>query len=313
MKMKKMKRHFAFRLALVAASLLFGAAQVHAQLSPTPLSRTWVSGVGDDVNSCGRYDPCKTFQRAFNQTATGGEITALDAGGFGAVNIDRSVTITSQLAFGGILAAATTGVVVNAPAGHVVILRNLAINGNGNGLNGVNFIAGGRLVVENARIYGFSGHGILFQPSGASTLIVTASAINNNVGGGIHVKPGSAGMATAVLDGVTLIANGRGLRAEDGSSVEVRNSHATLSTNSGFVAAGTSRPVSMFVDRSAATYNTLGGVHAGTMATVRISNFTATGNGTGLSMSGGSIMSFVNNQVSGNTTDGAPTLTASEK
>jgi hypothetical protein len=308
-----MKMYFSFRLALVAASLLFGAAQVHAQAT-----RTWVSGVGDDVNPCSRTAPCKTFAGAISKTAAGGEINVLDAGSYGRVTIRKSITIASDVAFGGITVAGTTGVFVDAPVGTVVVvtLRDLAINSEGSGavgLNGISFTTAGRLVVENVRINGFALNGILFEPSAASTLVVTASAINNHAGAGIYVKPGSAATATAVLDGVTLIANGRGLRAEDGSSVEVRNSHATLSTNSGFVAAGTSRPVSMFVERSAATFNNLGGVHAGMMATVRISNFMATGNGTGLSTSGGAIMSFVNNPVSGNTTDGTPSLTASEK
>ena len=39
-------------------------------------TRTWVSGVGDDVNPCSRTAPCKTFAGAISKTAAGGEIDA---------------------------------------------------------------------------------------------------------------------------------------------------------------------------------------------------------------------------------------------
>ena len=45
-------------------------------------SRTWVSGVGDDLNPCSRTAPCKTFAGAISKTATNGEINCLDPAGF---------------------------------------------------------------------------------------------------------------------------------------------------------------------------------------------------------------------------------------
>src|SRR5258705_3505946 len=65
----------AFYTSLLIA-LISSVAQAQA-------SRTWVSGVGDDVNPCSRTAPCKTFAGAISKTATGGEIDALDPGGFG--------------------------------------------------------------------------------------------------------------------------------------------------------------------------------------------------------------------------------------
>ena len=66
---------FTFVLALAVT-----AAPAHAQAT-----RTWVSGVGDDVNPCSRTAPCKTFAGAISKTAAGGEINCLDPGGFGGV------------------------------------------------------------------------------------------------------------------------------------------------------------------------------------------------------------------------------------
>src|SRR4051794_12470683 len=56
-------------------------------------SRTWVSGVGDDVNPCSRTAPCKTFAGAISKTAAGGEIDSLDPAGYGGVTITKSITI----------------------------------------------------------------------------------------------------------------------------------------------------------------------------------------------------------------------------
>src|SRR5215207_121317 len=109
-------------------------------------TRTWVSGVGDDVNPCSRTAPCKTYAGAISKTAAGGEISTLDPGGFGAVTITKSITINGDGTLAGILASNTNGVIVNAGVNDVVVLRNLSINGVGNGLNGIRMLAGKQLI-----------------------------------------------------------------------------------------------------------------------------------------------------------------------
>ena len=73
-------------LGLIAAVLPGNPASAQA-------SRTWVSGVGDDANPCSRTAPCKTFAGAISKTSVGGEIDALDPGGFGAVTITKAITL----------------------------------------------------------------------------------------------------------------------------------------------------------------------------------------------------------------------------
>src|SRR5687768_13094891 len=93
--------------ALVVASLMLsGTAFAQA-------TRTWVSGVGDDANPCSRTAPCKTFAGAISKTAAGGEISVLDPGGFGAVNITKSITIDGRGTLASILASGTNGVLIN--------------------------------------------------------------------------------------------------------------------------------------------------------------------------------------------------------
>src|SRR6185312_15813954 len=66
-------------------------------------TRTWVSGVGDDGNTCGRTDPCKTFAGAISKTAAGGTINCLDPGGYGSVTITKSISILCSYTEGGVL------------------------------------------------------------------------------------------------------------------------------------------------------------------------------------------------------------------
>src|SRR5271170_5602077 len=139
-------------LALVGMLLLVQPASAQA-------SRTWVSGVGDDANPCSRTAPCKTFAGAISKTSAGGEIDALDPGGFGAVTITKAITLDGgggQVA--SILVSGTNAINVNAGASDVVILRNLRINGILNsgspGLTGVAVNSAGKVVIEKCDIFG---------------------------------------------------------------------------------------------------------------------------------------------------------------
>src|SRR6266851_9692412 len=167
------KFHATLKALIVVCFTLAVASAAQAQAS-----RTWVSGVGDDANPCSRTAPCKTFAGAISKTAAGGEIDCLDPGGFGAVTITKSLTIDCNGVAGGILAAGTNGVNVNA-AGIVVNLRNLVINGAGTGLIGINFIAGAALNLDNVTVMGFGGGtavGVKFSPNSANAVL----EMNNN-------------------------------------------------------------------------------------------------------------------------------------
>ena len=56
-------------------------------------TRTAVSVSGNDMNSCTVPSPCRTFAKAITVTNSGGEIIALDSGGYGPFTIDRAVTV----------------------------------------------------------------------------------------------------------------------------------------------------------------------------------------------------------------------------
>src|SRR5882672_3584378 len=151
-------RRLALLLPLVAAfgfCMMASVTSVHAQAP-----RTWVSGVGDDANPCSRTAPCKTFAGAISKTAPAGEINVLDPGGFGAVTITKSITISSEGFEAGVLVSGTNGIIINAQATDTIILRGLDLEGMGTGLDGINFQSGGTLHVEKCTINNFKTNGI---------------------------------------------------------------------------------------------------------------------------------------------------------
>src|SRR5438552_17619985 len=108
------KFRFTFNALAIAIFTFAFASMAQAQAT-----RTWVSGVGGDVNPCSRTAPCKTFAGAISKTAAGGEIDCLDPGGFGTVTAIKSITIDGTGTFGSSLAAGTTGVIVNGAGANV--------------------------------------------------------------------------------------------------------------------------------------------------------------------------------------------------
>jgi hypothetical protein len=319
--MDSIRRDFRFSLSSLALlGLLFSASFAQAQAT-----RTWVSGVGDDANPCSRTAPCKTFAGAISKTAAGGEIDVLDPGGFGAVTITKSISIEAEGVIAGVLVAGTNGIVVSAGPTDVVVIRGLTIEGlagNGSnlasaGLSGIVFNSGAALHVENCTINGFKNRGIDFFPSGSGTslLFVKDTRVRNNYAGGIWVQPGSGVTAKASIDDLRAERNLFGVKGEQGSSVVIRNSVAAGNTNNGFIANSWGGTVDVTVENSVSTANGGNGIlSTNANATMRLSNVTITDNGIGvLSQGGGVILSFMNNRIKGNGTDGSPTSTIGQQ
>ena len=305
-------------LALTIGVFVFGAVMSSAWAQVT---RTWVSGVGDDVNPCSRTAPCKTFAGAISKTAAGGEINAIDPGGFGAVTITKSITIDGAGTDASILYSATTGVLVNAGVNDVVILRNLSLNGAGTGLNGIRFLAGATLQVENVHIFGsnttgsLNGNGIDFNPSGNAKLIVNNSSIRNNDFVGIYVRPQGSANAQVTLNHVQLENNTTGLFVSDGGTVSVADSVSTGNSGTGFQAASSARSAIIQLERSTASNNgTFGARTDGPFSQIWLSNSTIMSNFIGLASAGGNIVTFSNNSIGSNSGgDGSPTIAVTQR
>lgn len=272
-------------------------------------TRTWISGVGDDANPCSRTAPCKTFQGTIAKTAAGGEINALDSGGFGSVTITKAITIDAHNVLGGVLASGTNGITVAAGVNDVVVLRGLDLQGfNGAGLVGVRFTSGKALHVEDCVINAFGTHGISFEPGSFTSQLFVKNTVISQIGPSSTTAAGiniTAGLAT--LDHVTITNSANGVVVSSASKVTVHQANISGSPLAG-ISAGPMSSVS--VERSVIAANGTG-VQGEVGSTVRLSDTMLSHNTVGLS---GDVTSFGNNRVAaGNGTNGAPTTTVSQQ
>jgi hypothetical protein len=320
-------------LAVMLLALFLSMTPVQAQAT-----RTWVSGVGDDVNPCSRTAPCKTFAGAISTTAAGGIINCLDPGGFGTLTITKSLTIDCRNTQAGMLATGgINGININDTAGTQVggirvELRGLSIEGIPNqpgsstpGNIGIRVIKAGSVTVEDCVIFGFntgSARGIdvagnatagqFMQLTVRNTSIID-NGIDINTGGGISGGGGivigqanlspNPGVVRAMLDNVALTRNNIGLRVSPSSEVTVKSS--VMSHNISFnmiVASGGAASVVNADDTVFSESISGTGVHAeGPGVTVRLSRSTITGNNLGLvTVNTAQILSAGNNLNQGN-------------
>jgi len=293
--------------ALLALTLAF-TSFAHAQAT-----RTWVSGVGDDVNPCSRTAPCKTFSGAISKTAPNGEIDVLDPGGFGTITITKSITIdgTTGAGFGSILAAGTNGVNVNdsataSPNTIIVALRNLSINGAGSGFDGIRFISGKALHVEGCVIANFKGNGgssdgidvsLTALAAGNQDLTVENTIIRDTTGNGIRASNTAASGAILVhVNNVRLDSNATaGFNSSTGCAANITNSHISFNGSGINVGAGTAQ-----VDVDTTDIQGNGNGITAAASTTRIANCRISGNNNGINFTGGTVQSFGDNKVKGN-------------
>ncbi len=322
-------RSFGIRTMLIAVVMAAGGMMLGAAPAAAQATRTWVSGVGDDVNPCSRTAPCKTFPGAISKTAAGGEINCLDPGGFGAVTIVKSITIDCTETLAGILVAGTNGVTINTTTdpNAVVVLRGLIIDGGppgSNSLQGVRIVEAAKVVIENVRIFNFSGtpgRGITMDGSAVDTqLTVINSTIDNNSGGGILISPGGNHTASVDLENVRLLNNGSAgfamTTAAGSSALMARVTNSTIAGGnttgtSGIIAKATTGAATIVVKSSSISGNPLYGINSnGAGATVRVGDTAISGNGTALNSAGtGKVETFGDNDVTSNTNPGAFTGT----
>lgn len=292
---------------MLAPMLMAAPAQAQA-------TRTWVSGVGDDVNPCSRTAPCKTFAGAISKTAINGEINCIDPGGFGALTITKSITLDCIHVWGSILASNVSGITVNltttttADPLQTVRIRGITINGAGScgagcgtrtGLNGINIIKATAVFVENVVIDGFTQQGIRDARTAGGRLVVQDTTIRGAAGAGVQVI--ATGTGTSVtLENVNSNANGFGVAVGSPNKMMVNRSAFTGNVSAGVEADAGAQ---LTVDDSVISNNVGNGVQAA--GTVRLSNNDIAFNGTGIT---GATLSFGNNRIAGNTAVGtAPT------
>ena len=280
-----------------------------ASLAHGQATRTWVSGVGDDLNPCSRTAPCKTFAGAISKTAEGGEIDALDPAGYGSVTITKAMTLDGGTGSGwaSILTGATNGVTINVTTGvhindAVVTLRNISFIGASQGLtpglNGVNYLKAAQVHVENCVFENFSTSGINMALGSTGTLFVHDSVFDNT-GTGIKVTT-SSGFATAQIEHSRFNGMTDGINTTSNAFVTVRDSYFSGITGASNGAIRAAAGCLANVINSTFAGNVIGVNVAG--GTARLTNNDFFNNTTAIS---GTAESANNNKFRGNTTDGS--------
>jgi hypothetical protein len=277
-------RRFTALASLIVATVAAG----YATPAAAQATRTWVSGVGDDVNPCSRTAPCKTFAGAISKTAINGEISVLDPGGFGSINITKSMTIDGAGINGSILAVNVNGVLVNGAGIHVT-LRNLTINGAASTIgNGVRIIQAGSVTLDNVVIEhiggtGTNGRGVAIETSTANVRVAIENSQINHVNNiAVHSNP-TAGSVILSMDNVQI---------ENSANSGIQIRQLTTAT----------------INRTSATNSTAGaGITlelTGANATVNNSNFSNNAFGVFNGNGGNPILRLAGTVVTNNTTDG---------
>ena len=276
---------------------------------------TWVSSTGSGT-ACTRVAPCADFATAQTATNAAGVISVLDPGDYGNVIITKSLTIRAEGVDGGrdVRRNCWIWFAVQAAANDVVTLEGLQLAGGG-----IRFISGGHLhvvgcVITNNDASGQAG--ILFQPNSASKLSVTDTVISNmgsGTGGGIVINPQAGGSAQVALERVTVNGNAFGIAADGSNStaginMTIADSMVGGNAQDGIIATtpGGGAPIGVLVTNTQSANNAIGIRSLGPNVTVRVEGSKITGNGTGLAFgSGGALLTFGNNAVRANGTDGA--------
>jgi Right handed beta helix region len=270
------------------------------------VARVFLAGTGNDAGDCtNQATPCRSLQGAVTACPVNGEIIILDNGGYGSANITKSLTVNASA---GIVAFIARTITVNIASTDKVVLRGLSMNGVvfGDGV-GINFIAGGTLVVENSVIAGFTNGTGIDQFAAGSNLIVNNCEFRNNFYG--VANTGSDTNSNTVIENSRFeYNNASGVHAPNGTAnVSIRNS-VLANNNSGVFASSFSstQPVLIVVDMCTIAHNRTGmaaSVNPGASATIRVTNSTIYHNEDGMIIfgAGAAIESYGNNRVTANT------------
>jgi hypothetical protein len=295
------------KFTLQAAALVIFTLTL-SSMAQAQATRTWVSGVGDDVNPCSRTAPCKTYAGAISKTAAGGEISVLDPGGYGTLTATKSITVDggTGAGWGSTLASATNGFIINdslsgTPGTIKVILRNLSINGAGTtlGVDGIRFLRGAELTVENVVIQNFSGDAIDIAQAGSSTTNIR-NVTTDNVGVGVKATT-TVGEAIVLVDNCRFRAVTEGVHAISNGRVTVRDSVITLVTT-GIRTSGSNSIIN--TDDNFVAFCTTA-IQASAGSSINVSDSIIAQNATGVSANGGTVNSFQGNSLINNTSNGA--------
>jgi hypothetical protein len=289
--------------------LLIFASPVRAQ------NALWVSTTGNDANACNQFAPCRTFQGAINKGNVA-QINCLGSGDYGTVEITASITIDCGSGNVGRIVSNFVAISIFAGSAVNVVLRHLNLNGLGSATGGIvaQGSLAGSLTIEDCTVQGYTVAISFLPSSGRGLLQVSNSQIINNAFG-IAVAPSNGQIASVILNRVEISGNsGNGLTFS-GTGVVAGTMRGSLVASNGIQGVVSSASQVFFtIEGSSIIANLANGIFANTAGSnLNVTASTISGNGTGIIALAGSIVSFGDNTLNGNATDGTFTSTTTLK
>ena len=273
-----------------------------SSLNVFAVQRTFVSAAtGSDANTCTRQAPCRNFNAAIALTDAGGEVVALDSGGYGATSVTQSVQLVAP---SGVHAAITAlsgeGITIDAPSAFVRI-RGLSVNGgSGGATSGIHVYNAVSVLVEHVSVTNFSSPGL--QGEAAAFYSVQDSTFAKN-GHGVYISVGSGATSVAV-DHTVIEKNTNNGLVMTGPPVRavLTNSSILGNASHGIYCSGGQLTVESSVVAFHTAFNTAG-LYATDGCTSRVSNSTFMSNYNGLQNYGSTatILSRSNNTIADST------------
>ena len=218
-------KYLVSRPALLAASVLLPLG-AHAQAF-----RTYLASYGSDANAgCTVSAPCRLLPAALNAVLDGGEVWILDSANFnaGTVDIGKSVSIIAvpgQVA--SIVAAGGLPAISISTPNLKIGLRNIVIprNANNPGTNGIDISSNSLLSVEDCLFSNLANNGIFAH--GAASVIHVKNSVFRNVASFAVLAEG--GPVVNITNSQILSSNGVWAYATAASSTTVNVTDSTIS------------------------------------------------------------------------------------
>jgi len=247
------------------------------------------------------------------KTDAGGEIDAIDPGGYDPVTINKSILIdgTTGSGFASILAPRSSAIVIKAGVNDVIVLRNLSLNGVGSGVSGIHIVSAARVIVENCVISGFQsstgGIGIHDERTADSTLSVVDTKISNN-NLGVVIETTGTGVLRSVFDNVRVYGNIlHGIRIANGARSVISQSVISNNVSDGIIAEQAAGATGVNINTCVISGNGVGIRVTGGLPTGRLNNSLVANNGTGILLTSGVVRTYGNNRIIDNGAGNAAT------
>jgi len=295
-------------------------------------SYSYVSNTGNDNNPCTTpATACKSISAALSQTQDYGEIDCINADNYSAGNpvvISQSVTINCGR--NGTIGSIYGAIAING-SGIVVILRNINFSNIGFGAYGLNVQNIAALYIENCTFTNYTSAplaesappylAIKYEPTENSQLFLINSIIDNNgwnvsgISGGLYILPSAGVTVNVTINHSKINGNMFGIVGDGRSGGIIKgtitDSVVSGSTENGITALSSGSSVVFMIDQTKVSRNLAAGLYvSGRNAGILARNSTVYGNAIGLdAASGGTLFTYGNNSVNGNTTNGAFTGT----